>query len=469
MASVTHPGFASPQAMQRFRHIAPHLEADVPLARLADHAGISVRTLQRWLARYRAEGIKGLERSVRSDYGQRKIAPDLAAMIRRQMSRKPRPTIAAIHRRLCAIAHERDLTVPSYAVVARIARHMAPARIALTTDAAGYRDRHELVHRYEAAAPNALWQADHTVLDIRILDDQGTPVRPWLTTVLDDYSRAIAGYFLALDAPSAMNTALALYQAIGPKADPAWPICGIPEQLYVDNGTDFVSEHIEQACIALKIRLVHSRPGRPRGRGKVERLFRTVNDMFLPDLPGHLIKGRPLSQPSLTLPELIERFEVFLHAVYHPRPHGTTGEAPLRRWQAGGFLPNLPASRQALDMLLLQVPKPRKVRCDGIRFMSRRYVEPTLAAFIGEQVTVLYDPRDPAEIRVYHAGDFICRALCPEHPDASDSAAIRRARRGVKQDLQRAIDSDATSHDAAPSTESRANRRGCLKLYADDD
>ncbi|MDA4836251.1 transposase family protein, partial [Enterobacter hormaechei] len=81
---------------------------------------------------------------------------------------------------------------------------------------------------------------------------------PWLTVIVDDHSRAIAGYFLSLDAPSALNTALALRQAIWRKPNPEWIVSGIPEQLYVDNGSDFISEHIEQACIALKIRLIHS-------------------------------------------------------------------------------------------------------------------------------------------------------------------------------------------------------------------
>ncbi|MDA3919854.1 MAG: hypothetical protein PF501_04095 [Salinisphaera sp.] len=71
------------------------------------------------------------------------------------------------------------------------------------------RDRHELVFRHEAAASNDMWQSDHTVLDILILDNHGEPARPWLTTVIDDYSRAIAGYFLTLDALSTMNTAWA--------------------------------------------------------------------------------------------------------------------------------------------------------------------------------------------------------------------------------------------------------------------
>ena len=149
-----------------------------------------------------------------------------------------------------------------------------------------------------------MWQADHTVLDVLVLGDDGAPVRPWLTVIMDDYSRAVAGFFLTTAAPSAANTALAFRQAIWRKVDPDWPVCGIPEQLYVDNGGDFVSEHIEQASIALKVRLIHSRPGRPRGRGKIERFFRTINDMFLPDVPGHLIKDKPLSHPAIGLADL---------------------------------------------------------------------------------------------------------------------------------------------------------------------
>ena len=84
----------------------------------------------------------------------------------------------------------------------------------MASDLAAYRDAHELVHRREAAASNEMWQADHTVLDILVLDDAETPVRPWLTVMLDDHSRAITGYFISLNAPSAVNTALALRQAI---------------------------------------------------------------------------------------------------------------------------------------------------------------------------------------------------------------------------------------------------------------
>lgn len=410
----------------------------------------------------------------RSDAGvARRLAPEISALVRSLATRRPRPTAAAIHRKVQGEATARGLAVPSYSVVAGIVRGVEPARVAAATDAAAYRDRHEFVHRRDADAPNAMWQADHTMLDILVIED-GKPVRPWLTVVMDDHSRAIAGFFLTTAAPSAVNTALALRQAIWRKDDPGWPVCGIPEQLYVDNGSDFVSANIEQACIALKIRLIHSRPGRPRGRGKIERFFRTVNDMFLPDIPGHLINGRPLSEPAIDLAELAVRFERFLHDVYHQRPHGTTGEEPIARWCSGGFLPTLPESREALDMLLLRVPKPRKVGRDGIRFGGRRYVEPTLAAFVGEQVDVLYDPRDLAEVRVYHNGAFVCRALCPEHIEAPSLAAIQSARRQTKERLKQSIVDDEVRHEhnarSVPDhNHPRRPRFGGLKLYAADD
>ena len=472
---MTFPGFASPKAIARFRLLEPHLEEGVPLARIAAECGMSERTLRRWLTAWRTNGIQGLERTRRSDAGAaRKLAPDMEAHVRDMATRRPRPTAAAIHRKVQAEAKARGLDGASYSVVAGIVRGIGPARIPAATDAAAYRDRHELVHRRDASASNEMWQADHTVLDVLVLGDGGDPVRPWLTVIMDDYSRAIAGFFLTTAAPSAANTALALRQAIWRKVDPDWLVCGIPEQLYVDNGSDFVSEHIGQACIALKVRLIHSRPGRPRGRGKIERFFRTINDMFLPDVPGHLIKGKPLSGAAINLAELTARFERFLHEVYHRRKHGTTGEEPHARWQSGGFLPNLPESREALDMLLLRVPKPRKVGRDGIRFMGRRYVEPTLAAFVGEQVDVLYDPRDLAEVRVYHDGGFVCRALCPEHFQAPSLASIRSARRRVQDELKQSITEDEVlhGHGKHPAAEQNAPRRirfGGLKLYAADD
>jgi hypothetical protein len=73
-----------------------------------------------------------------------------------------------------------------------------------------YADRFELLYRREASRPNQMWQADHTPLDIWILDERGRPVRPWLSVILDDYSRAVAGYALSLHPPSSIQTCRAI-------------------------------------------------------------------------------------------------------------------------------------------------------------------------------------------------------------------------------------------------------------------
>jgi putative transposase len=268
----------------------------------------------------------------------------------------------------------------------------------------------------------------------------GVPARPWLSVIVDDYSRAIAGYFLSFTAPAAMQTALALHQAIWRKSEPSWTVCGIPAVLYTDHGSDFTSRHIEQVCADLKIRLVFSLPGKPRGRGRVERFFATVNQRFLVDLPGYAPAGQTKRPPTLTLGALDHAFRRFVLDDYHQQVHSTTGIPPQARWSAGGFLPHLPESLEQLDLLLLTVAKPRQAHQDGIRFQALRYIDATLAAYVGEAVTIRYDPRDMAEIRVYHKNRFLCRAVCQELAGETVSLKdITRARNRRKRELQQVI------------------------------
>src|SRR4051812_205605 len=109
--------------------------------------------------------------------------------------------------------------------------------------------------------------------------------------------------------------------------------------------------------------LVFSEAGKPRGRGRIERFFLTVNQLFLSALPGYTPAGtaKPAS-PGLTLAAFEARLGTFLVEDYNWRVHGETGEAPQARWEAGGFLPQLPESLEQLDLLLLSVAKPRKVQ-----------------------------------------------------------------------------------------------------------
>ena len=97
-------------------------------------------------------------------------------------------------------------------------------------------------------------------------------------------------------------------------------MCGIPDVLYTDHGSDLTSRHLEQVGADLRIRLVFSLPGKPRGRGRIERLFSTVNEMFLCELDGYAPAGGAVrGKPTLTLADFEARFRTFLLDVYHRR------------------------------------------------------------------------------------------------------------------------------------------------------
>ena len=96
---------------------------------------------------------------------------------------------------------------------------------------------------------------------------------------------------------------------------------------------------MEQVAADLGIELIFSEKGVPRGRGKIERFFRSVNELFLQDLPGYAPSGYKGVEAKLTLPVFEQRFRTWLLEEYHQRVHSETKCAPASRWERGGFLP----------------------------------------------------------------------------------------------------------------------------------
>jgi len=429
------------RALARFQALRPFLEEHVPLAQIALQYGIALRTARRWVRSYKRDGLAGLGRKVRFDRSQRRMSATLQELIEGLALKNPPPSAAQVFRRIAAAATEIKEPIPSYRTVCAVIRQLDPALKTLAHDGGKvYSETFDLLHRSEAAGPNAMWQADHTQLDIWVMDENRQSRKPWLTVILDDYSRAVAGYLLSFNAPSALQTALALRQAIWRKEQPMWQICGIPQVLYTDHGSDFTSRHMEQVAADLKIRLVFSTVGKPRGRGKIERFFSTINQMLLSGLPGYAPEGAKV-KAVLTLAHLGQALEDFVLREYNVTPHSATGVTPLARWRAGGFLPQMPDSLEQLDLLLFTVPRTRRVHRDGIRFMGLRYMTTTLAAYVGEDVLLRYDPRDMAEIRVFYRDGFLCRAICQEIAGATLSLReiVRtrdQRRRQLRQTLQ---------------------------------
>lgn len=430
-------------ALERYEKILPFLYHGVPLAKAAHEAAVPVRTMWRWVQNYKKHGLSGLVRKQRFDSGSRRnVNADMQALIEGMLLTKPAPSIAALRRNLAKVCEKESWPLPSYGVIYDIARNLDPALITLALQGVkAYKDSYDLVYRREADRPNEFWQADHTQLDCLIADSSGKPRKPWLTIILDDFSRAIAGYIIGFESPSALGTALALRQAIWRKDDSRWHICGIPERFYTDHGSDFTSKHIEQVSASLKFELIFSTAGEPRGRGKIERFFLSVNQLFLCHQPGYAPVGHRNPPPGSCIDDLDHAFKSWLLSEYHSREHSETGSAPQHRWESSGFLPRLAETRDQLDLLLLTVAKSRKVHRDGVHFHGFRYVSPTLAGFVGDQITIRYDPRDLAEIVVYlPGGEYICKAISQELADQTVSLkSLVTARNARRRQLRTSI------------------------------
>lgn len=426
------------QAWERFEIIRPHFEEGVCQTEIARGSQISLRTVQRWIQAYREAGVVGLGKKGRSDQGHCRGLPEeevlLVEGLALQGQRRP---LTSIHAVVSEVADEQGWPRPSYAQVVRMVGRVPKDVMVLGQEGeAKYRETFDLLYRREARCANAIWQADHCQVRCYVLNEHGHGVRaqlPWLTVIEDDYSRSICGYRLSWGAPSSAMTALTLRDAIRVKEDARWPMYGVPDCLYTDHGSDFTSKHLEAVALDLKMALIFSQVGRPRGRGKLERLFRTVREEVLSRLPGYApkvegdrrrqreIEAEARKAACLTLDELEVIFRTWLLETYHRRRHTETQATPHERWLASGMIPVLPGDERQLDGLLLQPRRRSKVHQEGIRLRGGWYMHELLAGCVGEGVLIRYDPMDLAAIWVYVGGEegepeerLLCQAQCVE-------------------------------------------------------
>jgi putative transposase len=191
---------ARDRAMARFRMIQPYLEERRSLQLVASDANLSFRTAQRWVSQYRKLGLAAFLRKAREDRGARKsVSPKIKAAIEGLALERPPLPISSICRQVKQFAEATGEAMPQYGNVYSLVREIPIGLLTLAhRGGKTYSEGFDLVHRREASRSNAIWQADHAQLNILLLGEDGQLARPWLTIVIDDYSRAIAGYYLAL-------------------------------------------------------------------------------------------------------------------------------------------------------------------------------------------------------------------------------------------------------------------------------
>jgi putative transposase len=268
--------------------------------------------------------------------------------------------------------------------------------------------------RFEADRCNELWVGD--VLHGPVITGRKT----YLFAFLDDRSRAVTGYRFGFSEDT-VRLAAALRPALAAR--------GVPGSIYVDNGSCYVDSWLLRACASLGIKLVHSTPGRPQGRGKIERFFRTVRDQFLVEITEQVAAG------ISGLPELNRLLAAWIETVYHTQIHSETGMAPLTRWRAGVPDPlPLPGPAQLREAFLWSEFRTVTINATVSLHNNRYQVDELL---IGRKVELVFDPFDLTDIDIRYGGREFGKAVAftigrhshpkarPEHPDTpAESSGI---------------------------------------------
>jgi putative transposase len=329
---------------------------------------ISAATIQTWVRRYERSGRKlsSLYPVERSDKGSF-----------RSMDEETIQTLVNLKREV------KGASVPVILRHAKV-RKLLPADFKVTT-ATLYRlfREHGLMdkeaekedrRRFEAELANEIWQSD--ALHGPQVDVGGKLRKSYLFAFIDDCSRLVphAEFYLNERIDSYCD---ALRKALRKR--------GLPRKLYVDNGPSFRSHHLAHITASLGIALIHSRPYKPEGRGKIERWFKTLRSQFLP-----LISGK------VSLEELNQALKEWIEEDYHARIHSSTKEAPLKR-----YLKHIHLIREAPPDMedYFRKRATRRVNKDRTVSLHGRLFEAPVG-LIGKFATLLYHDHDPTRVEI---------------------------------------------------------------------
>ena len=324
---------------------------------------VSRGTLDRWWRAWCQGGFEALLPAAREGVSRTPAGVlDLAVALKREA---PERTAAQVAR----VIAQSEGHAPSVSTIQRYFRRLglnvSPDRAPLA------------LGRFEAERPNELWVGD--AMHGPKLGSR-TAI---LFCFLDDHGRLATGYRFGL-AEDVVRLEVALRAGLRAR--------GLPEGLYVDHGSPFVSGQLLRCCAVLGCRLIHSRPGRPQGRGKIERFFETVQGEFMVELRARGGAG--------DLDELNRLFSAWVEHVYHRRVHSQTGRAPIERFLACGP-PRLPSDELVAEAFRWSEQRRATAQATVTLFGNRYELDPALAR---HRVELVFDPFDLEHVQVRFQG-----------------------------------------------------------------
>jgi putative transposase len=332
---------------------------------------LSSETLRKWLYRFRHGGLPGLENQNRCDLGQSIVSQALASLFFSLRNHHPRWTIQRILEEFMRKGMWNGRK-PSRSALYRFAKSHN-----LNRDPHLQEDTQCRSFAFDGFGQ--LWSADFLHGPKLRLGRQKR--KTYLHAIMDDATRYVVQSAFCLS--ETVETLISdLMVATGRY--------GVPQRFYTDNGACYSSRHLKIVCARLGMQLVHTPPYQPRGRGKIERFFRTVRDQFLTD------------EKFTSLDTLNTRYQEWL-ATYHVGLHGALKMTPLQaRLKAHNLCRELPEVANIEP--LFRMERRCRVYNDGtVRLFNRRYEVP--GCMPSSRVTVYYLPWDLSQ--VHYGDDFL--------------------------------------------------------------
>jgi transposase InsO family protein len=328
----------------------------------SERSRLSRTTLKRWIRQYDGR-LESLCPADRADIGKsRRLEEEIAQALIQARQSFPRAPV----RKLIEHLEREGWGKPSPSTAYRFLRDrgLMKAQQIIPEDR----------RKFEAELPNDLWQSD--VLHGPLVEIGGKKRKSYLIAFIDDYSRLVpyGEFYLGESLAFFLK---ALEQALATR--------GLPRKLYVDNGSAFRSYHLEQVTASLGIALIHARPYKPQGKGKIERWFRTVRSDFLSGFRGG------------TLDDLNQAFDLWLREVYHQRKHSATGQTPFQRFTSR--LECLRPTPPNLRDFFRQTARRRVAKDRTISLNGKLFEAPV--ALIGQQVTLRYHEAEIEKVEVF--------------------------------------------------------------------
>ncbi|CRM76313.1 Transposon Tn7 transposition protein TnsB [Pseudomonas sp. 24 E 13] len=263
------------------------------------------------------------------------------------------------------------------------------------------------------------WEIDHTLLDLLLVDEETGLVigRPYMTVVVDKFSRMVMGYLLHLAAPNTESVLRVIERAIRPKADllrrfpnvkNEWRAHGMPTRIAPDNAAEFHAGDLVIGFNDLGIEILYPASRAPEEKGTVERFFSTQNLGLIHNLPGTTFsnvqqRGDYDSEQHacFTLVQLEAAVVKWIVDGYHQTPHrGLNKKTPAQVWlnDEQQHLIRLPVDLDALECILARRCAVKVhhygIEVDTIGYHSSELAQLRMRLKPGEKVSVRY--RDEA-------------------------------------------------------------------------